>query len=83
MTDSYFYIFIQVIGWVGTIFVLYGYYLNANKHILSWLVWIVANFLLFIYSIYMHVYPQVGLAFVLMVLNIYGYFNWKRNGEGT
>mgnify|MGYP003127368783 CR=1 FL=1 len=73
--------YMEIIGWVGTFFIPLGYYLNANKHITSWYIWFVGNLLLMIYSIHMHVYPQVALAIILMGLNIYGYISWKKRDE--
>ena len=29
------------LGWLGASLVLFGYYLNANQYISSWLVWVV------------------------------------------
>ena len=69
--------YLKFIGWVGTILIPIGYYLNANKYIISWYVWFIGNLLLMVYSIYMHVHPQVVLAIILMGLNIYGYISWK------
>jgi len=30
----------KLIGWLGAGLVIFGYYLNANEYILSWLVWL-------------------------------------------
>jgi len=68
---------ISLTGWVGTFFILFGYYLNANKKTTSWVTWFIGNTLMLIYSIFIVAYPQVVLALVLLGLNVYGYIQWK------
>jgi len=67
---------VEVLGWVASGFILFGYYLNANKKQISWITWFVGNILMMIYSIEIDAWPQVALAIALMVLNIYGWINW-------
>ena len=31
------------LGWLGAVLVVFGYYLNANHYLSSWLVWIIGN----------------------------------------
>ena len=66
----------HVLGWMGALLVLLGYYLNANEFIQSWLVWIVGNTLIGIYCFNKEAYPTAAMSFALVILNIYGYFNW-------
>ena len=44
------------VGWLGAGMVIFGYYLNANEYIASWLVWMVGNTLVGIYSLYKKAY---------------------------
>ena len=69
---------IEILGWIATGLILFGYYLNANKKQISWVTWFVGNILMMVYSIEIDAWPQVGLAIVLMVMNAYGYLNWLR-----
>jgi len=69
----------EIIGWLATVLILIGYYLNAKKYISSWLLWCLGNLLMMIYSIGINATPQVVLAFILMMLNIYGYVKWKKD----
>ena len=69
---------IEIIGWVATAILLFGYYLNAKKLEMSWVVWFLGNLFMLIYSINIKANPQVMLAIVLMVLNVYGYLNWRK-----
>jgi len=72
-------IMIDILGWLGTTLILIAYYLNAKKYISSWILWCVGNLCMLIYGYYINSHPQVFLAFVLMILNIYGYFSWKKD----
>jgi len=64
------------IGWLGALLVILGYYLNANAIISSWLIWMVGNALVGIYSIYKKAYSTAVMSFIIMVMNIYGYVSW-------
>ena len=70
----------DIIGWLGTVCILFGYYLNARKLDLSWIVWFLGNLFMLVYSVKIEANPQVLLAVVLMGLNVYGYLNWNKNG---
>ena len=37
---------IETIGWFGALLVVGGYYLNANGHLSSWIIWIIGIFAL-------------------------------------
>ena len=67
----------HTLGWIGTSLVLLGYYLNANMYISSWLVWAVGNLFVGKYCLDRKAYPTAIMSFVLIILNIYGYFNWS------
>ena len=71
----------EVLGWIATILILIGYYLNAKKLISSWLSWFIGNFLMVLYSFSIQAWPQLVLAFILMGLNIYGYLNWIKKND--
>ena len=64
------------VGWLGAILVIIGYYLNANEHITSWIVWMVGNALVAVYSIYKKAYSTAAMSFIIMLMNIYGYMRW-------
>ena len=64
------------LGWSGAFFVVFGYYLNANMYVSSWLVWIIGNILVGIYSIKKEAYSTALMSFIIAALNIYGYFSW-------
>ena len=68
---------IEILGWLGTASILFGYYLNAKKLEMSWVVWFLGNLFMLVYSVKINASPQVLLAVVLMGLNVYGYLNWR------
>lgn len=68
---------IERIGWVGAIFVVWGYYLNANQCLSSWLVWVVGNLCIAGYSAYKKAWPTLVMSIMIAALNVYGYFSWK------
>ena len=68
----------STIGWAGAAIVLLGYYLNANKLSWSWLVWLLGNALVAIYSFNLSAYPTAMMSVIIMGMNIYGYIQWKK-----
>ena len=65
------------IGWIGAILVVWGYYLNANQHLSSWIVWVIGNLCIAGYSANKKAWPTVAMSVTIAALNIYGYFCWK------
>ena len=66
----------HILGWVGAILVLLGYFLNANGLIESWPVWVVGNLFIGKYCLDKKAYPTAIMSFILVIINIYGYFRW-------
>ena len=67
---------LKLIGWMGATLVIFGYYLNANEFLSYWIVWLLGNALVGIYSIYKKAYSTALMSFILMGMNIYGYLRW-------
>ena len=67
---------LKLMGWVGAGLVIFGYYLNANEFLSSWIVWMLGNAFVGIYSIYNKAYSTAAMSFVIMGMNIYGYLRW-------
>ena len=63
----------KLIGWIGAGLVIFGYYLNANGYITSWLIWIAGNIMVGVYSVYKKAYSTAIMSFILTIMNIYGY----------
>tara|TARA_B100000959_G_C14832555_1_gene562507 strand:+ start:690 stop:929 length:240 start_codon:yes stop_codon:yes gene_type:complete len=66
----------HILGWIGALLVLYGYFLNANQEAGCWLVWIVGNIFVGWYCVTKKAWPTALMSFVLVILNIYGYVSW-------
>ncbi|GIT57272.1 MAG: hypothetical protein Ct9H300mP18_07010 [Candidatus Neomarinimicrobiota bacterium] len=64
----------RLIGWIGAGLVIFGYYLNANEYIASWLIWIGRKYYGRIYSIYKKAYSTAVMSFILTIMNIYGVY---------
>jgi len=65
------------IGWLGAFLVGFGYYLNANHHLSSWLVWFIGNLCVAGYSMHKKAYPTALMSLIIAFMNIYGYFTWS------
>lgn len=68
----------EIIGWMGAGLVVFGYYLNANQCLSSWLVWIVGNLLVAGYSIHKKAWSTAVMSLIITVMNIYGYLTWVK-----
>ena len=68
---------IELIGWVGFIYILLGYLLNAKKQISCFFFWGIGNIILIAYAIMISSYPQVAIAIICLIMNIYGYLRWS------
>jgi len=70
---------IEILGWVATTILLIGYFLNARKQTISWLFWIVGNTIMGIYAYLISSMSVVALSVILVGLNIYGFYSWKKD----
>ena len=68
----------NILGWIGAIIVLLGYYLNAKKFAWSWLIWFLGNALVAIYSFSISAYSTMSMSVIIMGMNIYGYVQWNK-----
>jgi len=66
------------LGWIGMALVLFGYFLNAQKIMSSWLVWIAGNLIVGVYCLSIDALPTALMSFSIMIMNIYGFFSWKK-----
>ena len=71
---------IERIGWLGAFLVVWGYYLNANQCLSSWLVWIVGNLCVAGYSAYKKAWPTLAMSIIITIMNVYGFIQWS-NGN--
>ena len=69
---------IEVIGWLGFVGLIVGYILNAKKSVSCFYVWGLGNILMMIYAVMISSNPQVATAFVVLLMNVYGYIEWTK-----
>jgi hypothetical protein len=67
---------IERIGWLGAGLVIFGYYLNANCYVSSWVVWTIGNLCVAGYSAHKKAWPTLVMSIIITIMNIYGYFKW-------
>ena len=65
------------IGWVGALLVIFGYYLNANQYLSSWIIWIIGNLCVAGYSAHKKAYSTLVMSLIISIMNIYGYISWN------
>ena len=68
---------IEVLGWIGFVFICLGYVLNSRQMISCFIFWIVGNILLSYYAIVIGSSPQLATGVIVMLLNINGYREWR------
>jgi hypothetical protein len=72
-------LFVDVIGWTGTLLMLLGSIINIYKHTLCWPVWIVAAFCIIYQSVIIGSWNIVIMQGIYIPLNIYGWYQWRFN----
>ena len=68
---------IEIIGWLGFIFVFLGYYFNAKQKIYCFHIWGLGNILFLIYGFLIGTRPQIAMCIFVLGMNIYGYKQWS------
>jgi len=72
---------IELVGWIGFVFILIGYYLNAKQNIKCFYIWGLGNILFMIYALLISAPPQIAMSVFVLGMNIYGYNSWRKNNE--
>lgn len=73
-------LFIQIIGWISTLFVLIGYYLNANgKPKPAMIIWLIGDIGWLFYDLYIFNWSHFALSIIIMGINIYGIYRILKN----
>jgi hypothetical protein len=72
-------IIIETIGWLGFIFILLGYFLNAKQNINCFYIWGLGNILFMIYAFLISAPPQIAMSAFVLGMNVYGYYSWKKD----
>ena len=67
---------IELVGWLGFFYILLGYLLNAKQMISCFFFWGIGNIILIGYAIGIDSRPQIAIAIICLIMNIYGYISW-------
>lgn len=69
----------DIVSWMATAVVLIGFVLNSyRKHIAAFTTWIVGDVLWIIYDLFISNYSHLVLSGVIIVLNLYGIYRFRR-----
>ena len=65
--------------WIGTVLVLLGIYLNANKKMSCWYVWFGSNIIWAMHWWPQKEYAALALLGIQCLLNVYGIRKWSKS----
>ena len=71
--------YIELIGWTGFLFIIFGYYLNAKKYSYCFFIWGVGNILFILYANLINSIPMFFMSIFTLGMNVYGYLQWNKN----
>ena len=74
---------IEMIGWIGFVFILMGYYLNAKQNIKCFYIWGLGNILFMIYALLISAPPQIAMSLFVLGMNVYGYNSWRNSNDNA
>ena len=72
---------VDMIGWLGFILILLGYYSNAKKKLYCFYIWGLGNIVYIFYGFIINAFPIMAMSVFVLIMNIYGYFNWVKDFE--
>jgi len=70
---------IEILGWLGFLFIIFGYYLNSKKYIICFYLWGIGNITFAIYAYKIDSIPMLFMSLLTLGINVYGYIQWKNN----
>lgn len=73
---------IEILGWVGTVLVLIGYWANSNlRHRLAMTTWVAGDVIWITYDVFIENWSHMVLSLVIIGINIYGIYKIIANGR--
>ena len=70
---------VELVGWIGTVMIIYGYYFNAKKIKTCFIIWGLGNIAFLIYALLIDAPPQVAISIFVIGMNVYGYREWSKS----
>jgi|TARA_Y100000992_G_C20823339_1_gene285895 hypothetical protein len=70
---------VDLIGWIGTVMIIFGYYFNAKKIKTCFIIWGLGNVAFLIYAILIDAPPQIAISIFVIVMNVYGFKEWSKD----
>ena len=70
---------IDIVGWIGTVLIMFAYYFNAKKIKKCFIIWGLGNIAFLIYSYVINALPQLAISLFVIFMNIYGYIEWSKD----
>ena len=70
---------IDMIGWLGFILILLGYYFNARRKLYCFYIWGLGNVVYLIYGFIINASPMMAMSAFVLIMNVYGYFSWVKD----
>ena len=74
-------LYVDIIGWTGTILMLIGSIINIYKHTWCWPAWITGGALIIVQAMILGTWNIMVMQLTYMPLNIYGWYTWRRDNE--
>ena len=71
----------DMIGWLGFIIILLGYYFNAKKKLYCFYIWRLGNVVYVLYGFIINAIPIMAMSVFVLIMNIYGYLNWVEDSS--
>ena len=70
--------YIELIGWIGFLFIIYGYYLNAKRKSYCFYIWGIGNIVFVLYAVLISSLPMLFMSVFTIGMNIYGLIQWNK-----
>lgn len=71
--------FIDIIGWFGTLIMLAGSIFSIYKHILCWPAWIAGGACIIIQGITLGTWNIVALQLLYIPIDLIGWYQWRKD----
>ena len=75
--------FVDIIGWIGTILMFGGSVASIYKHKACWIMWIVGGCAIIYQSLVIFNWNILVLQAMYQPLNIWGWWQWKHDDDNN